>query len=72
MTHEQHTGIGGEPRGGPATDQRLPDARDIMEYSDVEGSLHQVHHFEDIELPSRPVQSFWAGEEGDETWGGDG
>lgn len=39
MTHEDRTGIGGEPRGGPSIDQRLPDATSIPEYDDVEESM---------------------------------
>lgn len=64
MTHEQHTGIGGEPRGGPQIDRRLPDATEVPEYDDVEDSLYQVHHFEDHAEPMPDARGNLYDEEG--------
>lgn len=42
MTHERQTGLNGEAPGGPEHDHRLPDARDVPEYSEVEQSMYSV------------------------------
>lgn len=61
MTHEDRVGIGGEPRGGPQIDRRLPDATDIPEYSNVEQSLASPLTEDITEYGA--VQSFWLGED---------
>lgn len=48
MTHENPQSSYTEHRDGPEHDHSLPDATDIAEYSDVEDSLYQVFHYEDV------------------------